>query len=95
MCEIALLVRQEKQGAYKRQWCRADEQKKTFTPLPDTPPCRLQILGQTGNWFNYIATLTVVSRLADGRGLPISIVLIIHFLPSFIWFPVAGVVADR
>jgi hypothetical protein len=45
--------------------------------------------------FNYVSTLTVVSRLAEGRGLLISIVLVIHFLPSFIWFPVAGVLADR
>jgi hypothetical protein len=45
--------------------------------------------------FNYVSTLTLVSRLADGRGLQISIVLVIHFLPSFIWFPVAGVIADR
>ena len=69
---------------------------KTSTPpTPRLTALSVQILSQTGNWFNYIATLTVVSRLADGRGLPLSIVLIIHFLPSFIWFPVAGVVADR
>lgn len=55
----------------------------------------LQILSNTGNWFNYVATLLVVERLAGGRGIFLSIVLVIHFLPSFIWFPVAGVVADR
>lgn len=57
-------------------------------------PC-LQILSNTGNWFNYVATLLVVEKLANGRGIYLSIVLVIHFLPSFILFPIAGVLADR
>ncbi len=48
-----------------------------------------------GGWFNYVATLTVVERLAGERGLLVSLVLIVRMLPSLLLFPVAGVVADR
>ena len=48
-----------------------------------------------GGWFNYVATLTVVERLAGERGLLVSLVLIVRMLPSLLLFPVAGVAADR
>ena len=73
-----------------------------------TPPCSppqaifvlshaacLQIVDNIGNWLNYIASLTLVETLAGGRGLLISAVLIVRFLPTFLLFPVAGVIADR
>lgn len=55
----------------------------------------MQIVDNIGNWLNYIASLTLVETLAGGRGLLISAVLIVRFLPTFLLFPVAGVVADR
>lgn len=55
----------------------------------------MQILSNIGNWFNYVATLLVVEQLAGGKGIYLSIVLVIHFLPSFVLFPIAGVLADR
>ena len=55
----------------------------------------LQIVDNIGNWLNYIASLTLVETLAGGRGLLISAVLIVRFLPTFLLFPVAGVIADR
>lgn len=38
---------------------------------------------------------TLVETLAGGLGLLISAVLIVRFLPTFLLFPVAGVIADR
>lgn len=55
----------------------------------------MQIVDNIGNWLNYIASLTLVETLAGGRGLLISAVLIVRFLPTFLLFPVAGVIADR
>ena len=55
----------------------------------------LQIIDNIGNWLNYVATLSLVEELAEGKGLWISAVLIVRFLPSFLMFPIAGVVADR
>ena len=58
--------------------------------------CRcLQIIDNVGNWLNYVATLSLVEQLAGGRGLLISALLIVRFLPTFLLFPIAGVVADR
>ncbi len=55
----------------------------------------IQVLSNTGNWLNYVATLLVVEKLAHSKGIYLSIVLVIHFLPSFVLFPIAGVLADR
>ena len=55
----------------------------------------MQILSNLGNWLSYIATLLVVDDLSNGKGIYLSAVLVIHFLPSFGLFPIAGVVADR
>ena len=87
-------------SAYYIQLClRILEERHTFQfyPIEDTCPIRLcmQILSNIGNWFNYVATLLVVERLANGRGIFLSIVLVIHFLPSLVWFPLAGLLADR
>ena len=58
--------------------------------------CRCtQIIDNVGNWLNYVATLSLVEQLAGGRGLLISALLIVRFLPTFLLFPIAGVVADR
>ena len=55
----------------------------------------LQIIDNIGNWLNYVATLSLVEQLAGGQGLLISALIIVRFLPSFLMFPLAGVVADR
>ncbi|DBA81161.1 TPA: hypothetical protein ACH3X2_007124 [Trebouxia sp. C0005] len=54
-----------------------------------------EIIDNVGNWLNYVATLSLVEQLAGGRGLLISALLIVRFLPTFLLFPIAGVVADR
>ena len=54
-----------------------------------------QMLSSLGNWFGFVATLLLVERLAAGRGILLSVVLIMRFIPSFILFPIAGVFADR
>ena len=55
----------------------------------------MQIIDNIGNWLNYVATLSLVEQLAGGKGLLISALIIVRFLPSFLLFPLAGVVADR
>ena len=55
----------------------------------------VQIIDNIGNWLNYVATLSLVEQLAGGQGLLISALIIVRFLPSFLMFPLAGVVADR
>lgn len=54
-----------------------------------------QIFDNLGNWFSYVSTLLVVDKLGDGRGILLSIVLIMRFLPSIFLFPIAGIFADR
>ncbi|KAL3137427.1 hypothetical protein ABBQ32_006948 [Trebouxia sp. C0010 RCD-2024] len=54
-----------------------------------------EIIDNVGNWLNYVATLSLVEQLAGGQGLLISALIIVRFLPSFLMFPLAGVVADR
>ncbi len=44
---------------------------------------------------NYVATLTVIEKLAGDRGLLISLVIITRMLPNLFLFPVAGLAADR
>jgi len=53
------------------------------------------MLFYAGGWFNYVATLTVIERLAGDHGLLVSLVLITRMLPSLLLFPAAGVAADR
>ncbi|KAK9906732.1 hypothetical protein WJX75_007016 [Coccomyxa subellipsoidea] len=54
-----------------------------------------EVINNCGGWFNYVATLTVIERLAGERGLLVSLVLIVRMLPSLLLFPLAGVAADR
>lgn len=55
----------------------------------------LQIASNLGNWFSYVSTLLVVDKLGGGKGVLLSIVLIMRFLPSIFLFPIAGIFADR
>ena len=45
--------------------------------------------------FSYVSTLLVVDRLGGGKGILLSIVLIMRFIPSIFLFPIAGIFADR
>ncbi len=47
-----------------------------------------------GDWFNTIALYTIILNLT-GSGRDIGLLLVARFLPSFIFGPLAGVVADR
>jgi MFS family permease len=58
-----------------------------------------------GDWFNYIATLTVLGQVLgwtteqtetsfSGSGLPLALFLALRLLPPFILMPITGVVAD-
>lgn len=46
-------------------------------------------------WFNFVATIDTIQKLAGESGLLISLVIIMRLLPTLFLFPVAGVVADR
>eukprot|EP00884_Botryococcus_braunii_P018288 jgi/Botrbrau1/5142/Bobra.0172s0014.1 len=54
-----------------------------------------ELINQAGNWFSYVAALTKVERMSGNTGILISLVLISHYLPYLVFFPFAGVVADR
>lgn len=53
-----------------------------------------QIVSQMGDWFNTIALYTIILQLT-GSGRDVGLLLVARFVPSFLFGPVAGVVADR
>lgn len=53
-----------------------------------------QVVSLLGDWFNLIASATLVAKLS-GSGLAIGALFLARLLPPFILGPVAGVVADR
>ncbi len=66
--------------------------------LRDNRNYRLLWLGATasylGDWFNLIASATLIARLTDS-GTAISTLFLARFLPIFLFSPIAGVLADR
>ncbi len=52
------------------------------------------VISQFGNWFNYIAIFVLLQQLT-GSGNAISWFLIAKFLPTAVFAPAAGVIADR
>lgn len=52
------------------------------------------VISQFGNWFNYIAIFVLLEKLT-GSGQAVSWFLIAKFMPSFLFGPAAGVLADR
>ncbi|KAL6773868.1 hypothetical protein ACKKBG_A22825 [Auxenochlorella protothecoides x Auxenochlorella symbiontica] len=48
-----------------------------------------------GSWFNYVAVLILVNSYSQGSGLALAGVVLLHFLPSLVLAPIAGMVADR
>ncbi|HKY27060.1 MAG TPA: MFS transporter [Pyrinomonadaceae bacterium] len=53
-----------------------------------------QVVSQTGDWFNTIALYTIILDLT-GSGRDIGLLLVARFLPSVVFGPLSGVVADR
>ena len=53
-----------------------------------------QVVSLLGDWFNLIASATLVAKLS-GSGLAIGALFLARLLPPFVLGPVAGVIADR
>ena len=53
-----------------------------------------QVVSQMGDWFNTIALYTIILQLT-GSGRDVGLLLVARFVPSFLFGPIAGVVADR
>ncbi len=53
-----------------------------------------QVVSQMGDWFDTIALYTIILRLT-GSGRNVGLLMVARFLPSFIFGPVSGVLADR
>ena len=53
-----------------------------------------QVVSQMGDWFNTIALYTIILQLT-GSGRDVGLLLVARFLPSFLFGPISGVVADR
>ncbi len=53
-----------------------------------------QVVSQLGDWFNTIAVYTIILNLT-GSGRDVGLLLVARFLPSFIFGPLSGVLADR
>jgi len=53
-----------------------------------------QVVSQMGDWFDTIALYTIILHLT-GSGRDIGLLLVARFVPSFLFGPLSGVVADR
>src|SRR4030095_196026 len=53
-----------------------------------------QVASQLGDWFNTIALYTIILNLT-GSGRDVGLLLVARFVPSFIFGPLSGVIADR
>ena len=53
-----------------------------------------QVVSQMGDWFNTIAIYTIILQLT-GSGRDVGLLLVARFVPSFLFGPISGVVADR
>lgn len=53
-----------------------------------------QVVSQMGDWFDTIALYTIILNLT-GSGRDVGLLLVARFVPSFIFGPLSGVVADR
>ncbi|MCB0190730.1 MAG: MFS transporter [Anaerolineae bacterium] len=54
-----------------------------------------QVISMLGDWFNLIASASLVADLSGSKGLAIGGLFIARLLPPFVLGPVAGVLADR
>lgn len=53
-----------------------------------------QVVSQMGDWFNTIALYTIILNLT-GSGRDVGLLMVARFVPSFVFGPLSGVVADR
>jgi len=53
-----------------------------------------QVVSQMGDWFDTIALYTIILNLT-GSGRSVGLLMVARFVPSFIFGPVSGVLADR
>ena len=53
-----------------------------------------QVVSQMGDWFDTIALYTIILNLT-GSGRNVGLLMVARFVPSFIFGPVSGVLADR
>jgi MFS family permease len=53
-----------------------------------------QVVSQLGDWFNTIALYTIILNLT-GSGRNIGLLMVARFVPSFVFGPMSGVLADR
>ena len=53
-----------------------------------------QVVSQMGDWFNTIALYTIILQLT-GSGRDVGLLLVARFVPSFLFGPISGVIADR
>ena len=53
-----------------------------------------QVVSQMGDWFDTIALYTIILNLT-GSGRNVGLLMVARFVPSFVFGPLAGVVADR
>ena len=53
-----------------------------------------QVVSQLGDWFDTIALYTIILNLT-GSGRDVGLLLVARFLPSFVFGPLSGVLADR
>jgi MFS family permease len=53
-----------------------------------------QVVSQMGDWFDTIALYSIILHLT-GSGRHIGLLLVARFVPSFVFGPISGVVADR
>jgi MFS family permease len=53
-----------------------------------------QVVSQLGDWFDTIALYTIILNLT-GSGRNVGLLLVARFVPSFVFGPLSGVVADR
>lgn len=53
-----------------------------------------QVVSQLGDWFNTIALYTIILNLT-GSGRDVGLLLVARFVPSFVFGPLSGVLADR
>ena len=53
-----------------------------------------QVVSQMGDWFDTIALYTIILNLT-GSGRNVGLLLVARFVPSFLFGPISGVIADR
>lgn len=54
-----------------------------------------QIVSLLGDWFNFIASASLIATLTESSGLAVGALLVVRMLAPFLISPIAGVAADR